>query len=32
MRKVKVITNQSTIKDVVKNLEVTRKGIRPREK
>jgi hypothetical protein len=32
MKKVKVIPNQSTIKDGVKKSQATRKGIRPREK
>jgi hypothetical protein len=32
MRKVKLIPNQSTTKDVVKNLQVTKKRTRPREK
>jgi hypothetical protein len=31
MRKIKEITNKSTIKNGVKNLQVTKKGVRPRE-
>jgi hypothetical protein len=32
MRRVKKITNKNTTKDRVKNLQVTKKRIRPREK
>jgi hypothetical protein len=32
MRRVKEITNKNTTKDRVKNLQVTKKWIRPREK